>query len=140
MAASDPIQSHRKVVAGSNRSFGFVFAGFFLVVGLWPFLKGAPIRPWALALAALFLVAAVAYPRLLAPLNQVWFKVGRLLHHVVNPLIMGLIFVGAIVPTGLVLRALKKDLLALRRDPDAASYWIARNPPGPPPQSMPRQF
>jgi hypothetical protein len=40
----------------------------------------------------------------------------------------------------LVLRALGKDLLRLKRDPKADSYWIAREPPGPAPGSMSKQF
>jgi hypothetical protein len=38
------------------------------------------------------------------------------------------------------MRMLGKDPLRLRRDPDAASYWIHRTPPGPTPESMKNQF
>jgi hypothetical protein len=140
MAASDFAQSHRKVVAGTNRSFGFAFAAVFAVVGVWPYFSGAPLRLWALALGLIFLTAAVAFPRALAPLNWLWFKFGRVLHHVMNPLIMGVIYVGAVIPTGLLLKAFGKDVLRLKRDPDASSYWIERKPPGPGPKSMSRQF
>jgi hypothetical protein len=40
----------------------------------------------------------------------------------------------------LLLRALGKDLLRLKREPDARTYWIAREPPGPAPGSMSKQF
>jgi hypothetical protein len=43
-------------------------------------------------------------------------------------------------PFALILRMAGKDLLRLRRDPAAASYWIERDPPGPPPESMVEQF
>jgi hypothetical protein len=33
-----------------------------------------------------------------------------------------------------------KDFLRLRIDRSAKSYWIEREPPGPPPQSMKNQF
>jgi hypothetical protein len=59
---------------------------------------------------------------------------------VVNPIVMGLVFYGAVLPTGLVMRALGHDLLRLRRDAKADSYWIRRQPPGPAPQSMVDQF
>jgi len=45
-----------------------------------------------------------------------------------------------VLPTGLVMRAMGKDLLRLKREPDAASYWIVRAPPGPAPESMKDQF
>ena len=33
-----------------------------------------------------------------------------------------------------------KDLLRLKRDPAASSYWIPREPPGPPPETMRNQY
>ena len=79
-------------------------------------------------------------PRLLQPLNRLWFKLGLLLHHVVNPVIMALMFYGAMLPMALLLRWLGKDLLRLKREPEAQSYWIAREPPAPAPGSMSKQF
>jgi hypothetical protein len=63
-----------------------------------------------------------------------------LLHAVVNPLIMGLVFYGAVLPTGLVMRALGKDVLRLKLEPDRDSYWLDRQPPGPAPETMKDQF
>lgn len=42
--------------------------------------------------------------------------------------------------TGLMRRALGKDPLGLKRDPNAESYWIPREPPGPDRESMSNQF
>lgn len=140
MATNEPVVSHRKVVAGSDRSFGLVFAGFFALVALLPTLHGAPVRWWALGLALAFVAIAFIAPRVLHPLNRVWFALGLLLHHVVNPVVMAVMFYGAILPMALLLRALGKDLLRLKREPQAASYWIAREPPAPAPGSMNKQF
>jgi hypothetical protein len=90
--------------------------------------------------AALFLAAALLRPALLNPLNRLWLKFGLLLHRVVNPIVMGLLFYGTVWPTGLVMRALGKDLLRLKRQPEAHSYWIVRAPPGPAPETMKDQF
>ena len=59
---------------------------------------------------------------------------------VVNPIVMALLFYGTVLPTGLVMRVLGKDLLRLKRQPDADSYWIMRQPPGPSPGTMKDQF
>ena len=85
---------------------------------------------------------AVAFvrPAWLAPLNRVWFKFGLLLQRVVNPLVMAVIYFAVVTPTGLIMRALGKDPLHLRYDPDARSYWIPRDPPGPERESMKNQF
>lgn len=140
MAVNEPVASHRKVVAGSDRSFGLVFAAFFGLVALFPTVHGAPIRWWALAVAAAFAAVALFAPRLLHPLNRLWFAFGLLLHHVVNPVIMAVMFYGAVLPMAVLLRAFGKDILRLKRDPAAASYWIARELPAPAPKSMTKQF
>ena len=128
------------VTAGSDRGFGLVFAGFFALVSAFSWWRGHAGWHWTLPLAAVFLVIAYTYPRVLAPLNVVWMKFGLLLHKVVTPLILGLLFFVTITPIGLIMRAFGKDFLRTKMDPGAKSYWIERAPPGPPPQSMKNQF
>jgi hypothetical protein len=129
-----------EIVAGSDRSFGLVMAGAFAVVTALNGWHAGRIWPWTAALAAVFLIAALLRPAVLKPLNRVWLKFGLLLHKIVNPVIMALLFYGTVLPTGLVLRAMGKDLLRLKREPDAASYWIVRTPAGPAPDTMKDQF
>jgi hypothetical protein len=134
-------QSHgRKVEMGSDRSFGLVFAAFFLILCLLPLKSGEEPRLWAGAVAGAFLVVALVAPKALKPLNKLWFLVGMALHHVVTPVVMGLLFFVTVTPIGLIMRAMGKDPLRLSRDDAAASYWIKRDPPGPAPDSMRRQF
>ncbi|NJL07389.1 MAG: hypothetical protein HC900_03340 [Methylacidiphilales bacterium] len=141
MSANEPTVSHREVKRGSERSFGVVFAVAFAVIGLLPIVtRGDGARWWALAVAVAFAAVAILAPALLGPLNRAWFKFGLLLHHLVNPLIMGLLFYGAFVPMALVLRASGRDLLRLKRESAAESYWILRDPPGPETGSMSKQF
>jgi hypothetical protein len=124
----------------SDRGVGLVFAGFFAVVGLFPVLFGGSPRLWCLAVAAAFAVVALARPRLLRPFNRAWFKFGLLLHAVVTPAVMAIVFYTTVTPTALVRRMLGKDSLGLKFDRDAASYWVERVPPGPPPETMKNQF
>jgi hypothetical protein len=56
-----------------------------------------------------------------------------------GPAAMAVLFVCVFAPLGLLLRLLGRDLLRLKRDPAAATYWIARDPPGPAPGSMSKQ-
>jgi hypothetical protein len=41
---------------------------------------------------------------------------------------------------GILMRVMGKDPLRLKKDDKAESYWIPREPPGPPPGSMTNQF
>jgi hypothetical protein len=126
--------------AASNRNFGFVFTGFFAVVGLGPILAGNPARPVALVVAALFLLAALIAPSLLGPLNRSWTRLGLALHRFTSPVALCVLLYLVITPIGLILRLSGKDTLRLRRDPCAPSYWISRDPPGPAAETMRNQF
>jgi hypothetical protein len=128
------------VVAGSDRTFGLVMAGAFAAVTALNLWHAGRLWPWTGGLAVLLLAAGMLRPALLHPLNLVWLKFGLLLHRIVNPVVMALLFFGTVWPTGLVMRALGKDLLRLKRQPDADSYWIVRTPPGPLPETMKDQF
>jgi hypothetical protein len=129
-----------KIVAGSDRSFGLVMAAAFAAVTLLNGWHAGRVWPWTGGVAALFLAAALLRPAVLHPLNLIWLKFGLLLHRVVNPVVMALLFYGTVLPTGLVMRMLGKDLLRLKREPGADSYWIVRQPPGPAPETMKDQF
>jgi hypothetical protein len=132
----DEFRSHHKVKAGSNRSFGIIFAAFFALIGLWPTIAGHPVRWWGLALSVLFVGAAFVAPQLLQPLNRSWSRFGVVLSGIVNPLLMALIFFLAVMPVALLMRLVGRDLLGLKRQPVAGSYWITRAAPS----SMSKQF
>jgi hypothetical protein len=129
-----------KVVPGSDRSFGLVMAGALAALTSLNAWHSGRLWPWTGGLAALLMAAALLRPALLHPLNLLWLKFGLLLHRVVNPVVMALIFYGTVLPTGLVMRMMGKDPLRLERQPGADSYWIARKPPGPSPETMRDQF
>ena len=128
-----------EVVGPSNRSFGLVFTVVFAAIGLFPIWRGGPVRPWALAVAALFCVTALATPRALAPLNRLWLLIGLGMHRVVNPVVMAALFYLAVTPFGLVMRVLRKGLVRrLHPDATASTYWISRADG--PPSRMDQQF
>lgn len=132
---------HEEEIEGSSdRAFGWVFAGVFGLIGLWPVVWGRPPRAWSLGVAFVFLVLAFVWPRGLAPLNRLWRRVGLILHAVVHPVVMAGVFFTTVAPIGLIMRGLGKDPLRLRFDRTARTYWIERRPPGPAPDTMDRQF
>ena len=128
------------VKSSSDRSFGIVFTVFFAIIGLLPLLHGRGLRLWALAVSAVFLLLALLVPASLAPANRLWTKFGMLLHHIVSPLALGILFFLVVTPIGLMMRLFGKDPLRLRLDRSASSYWIERTPPGPDADSLKNQF
>ena len=116
----------------SDRSFGWTFAGLFVLVGFF--------HPWLLLLAALTAAVTVLRAHWLAPLKRAWMKFGELLHRVVSPVILGAIFYGVFTPVGVAMRAFGRDALRRTYEKDARTYWIERNPPGPPDDSFRDMF
>ena len=112
----------------------------FAIIGLAPLVGGGAVRGWSLAIGALFAALSLLRPRTLAPLNRLWTRFGLLLHHIVNPVVMGVMFFLVVTPIGLMMRALGKRPLNIDLVPDAESYWIERKPPGPAPETMKQQF
>ena len=113
-----------KPVLPSDRSFGWTFTGFFTLVALF-------FQPWMLALAAATALVTVIRSHWLAPFNRAWMKFGMLLHHVVSPVVLGLIYFGVFTPVALVMRAFGRDAMCRRFEPARPSYWVRREPPGP---------
>jgi hypothetical protein len=122
----------------SARSTGFVFAGVSVLIAL-----AYRHHPTVLAIAAcaavLFLALSFLAPRVLEPLNIVWFKIGMIMHKVVTPVIMFLMFAIAVVPMGALMR-LFSDPLRLKRDNTLSTYWLEPNPDELKLSSMKNQF
>ena len=140
MQTHETIASFRKVTLGSNRKFGLTFSVIFAIFGVLPWFRHESPR-WALiGVSAAFLAAALSRPDWLTLLNQAWFKLGLLLNKVVSPIVMGVLFFGALTPFAWLLRKRGKDLLSLKLKPEAETYWIEREPPGPARGTLIKQF
>ena len=134
-------QAREEVVkVSSERSFGLVFAGFFALLGALSLYSGAERWHYWFPLAGVFAVLAYAAPRLLAPLNRLWAKVGLLLHMVISPVILGILFYVCVTPIGVLMRISGRDPLRRKFEPAAKTYWITREPPGPAPETFNNQF
>ena len=117
-----------EVKLSSNKSFGIVFFIVFLLIGVYPLLKGSDLRIWSLIISFIFLVLGLINSKILTPLNRLWFKFGLLLGKFISPLIMGIIFFVVVTPTGIIMRLFKKDLLNLKYN-KKESYWINKSGP-----------
>jgi hypothetical protein len=118
--------SPRSVEIGSNRSFGGVMGVACLLfsgIGFWTHSAYWPI--WAGAAAA-FGSAALVWPSLLSPLNRVWFWFGLALHKIVNPVVMGVLFFGVIMPIGMLMRLTGKRPLSCEFEAGKSTYWAQR--------------
>jgi hypothetical protein len=117
-----------------------VFAGVFALYGCLPLIHSATPRWWSFAATIALATIAFIRPEMLRPYNRAWLMFGRLLHRIVSPLVMGVIFFLCVTPIAYIMRFRGKDVLLLKRRPDLTSYWIPRGLSAPTSESMKRQF
>lgn len=124
----------------SNRSFGLVFVVFFSLLGLYSWWTKGNWYLLFLSGAAIIGLITLLNPSWLTPFNRAWMKFGEILHHIISPIVLGIIFYGMITPMGLVMRLAGRDAMHRRYNRQLASYWLLRDPPGPDTDSLPNQF
>ena len=120
----------------NNRSFGILFFIVFLIIGLWPLLSGEILRLWSVILSLIFLLLGFINSNLLTPLHKAWIQLGITLGKVIAPLVMLVIFFAIVTPIGLLLKIFGKDLLKIKKNKLAKTYWTLRENI----KSMDRQF
>ena len=110
----------------SNKSFGYFFAFIFLVIGSY-FLFANLFFLYVIffSLAILFILSSIFFPDYLFILNKLWMKFGMVLAKIINPIILGFIFLFIFTPIGLFFKLIKRDELGLKVK-KKISYW--KNP------------
>ena len=109
-------------------------------LALWPLHAGRAVRGKLLVCALAFLFVAMVRPALLGPMNKVWTLLGLAMGRIANPILLAVLFFLIFAPAGLISRWLGKDALRLKWAREARTYWIVRDPPGPQPDTMSKQF
>lgn len=130
--------AQQQPAAPSERSTGLVFAAVAIIIAiLW---RGSPgaFRS-ALSIAVVLAAVSMLLPRALKPLNVIWFQIGLLMHRVMGPLVLFLIFAVVFVPAGFLMR-IWYDPLRSKRAKQGSTYWITRGSDGSPTRSMENQF
>ena len=123
------ISMHASTEQSSEKSFGLVFSIVFLIVALYPLIISSSLRIWALVISIIFFLLAFLAPKILVLPNKLWFKFGLLIGSIVAPIVMAFVYFVTVVPTGLIMRLLGKDLLKNKLDKNAKSYWVIRSEP-----------
>ena len=123
------IASHVSTEQSSEKSFGVVFSIVFLIAALYPLINSEGLRIWALVVSIIFFLLAFLAPKILVLPNKLWFKFGLLIGSIVAPIVMAFVYFVTVLPTGLIMRLLGKDLLKQKLDKNAKSYWIERKEP-----------
>ena len=140
VGSHEDLRRTQEIEGSSDRGFGLVFVVVFVIIACWPLIHGESPRWWSFGVAGILAAIAAIKPALLARPNALWMKFGVFLGNVVGPIAVGILFFGVVTPLGVIMRLTGKDPLRLRLNRGAGSYWILREPPGPPPKSLKNQF
>ncbi len=111
-----------------ERQFGIALAAV-CGAGALLHLKSAGTLPTGVViLAILAALASWLLPSIFIAPTRVWLRIGNVLHKVVNPVILGLIFLIVVLPVGLMLRSSRKRFSSTNsRERAQDSYWIERS-------------
>lgn len=105
-----------------------LFTGVACVVGLYYlFLRGAS-TGWYWIGAGAALGSLRVIPPVFRFIYRVWVSFSVVIGYFVSRLILVLVFLIVMIPTGLLMRVLGKDPMDRKWEPDASSYWITRAP------------
>ena len=122
------------------RDFGLLLGGItaplFGLVLPWLFGRSLPSWPWVFG--AVVLTWALALPQSLKPLYLVWMAVGAVLGWINTRIILTVMFFLVILPTGLIMRLTGKDPMARSFSDQAKSYRTVSS--GTDPKQMERPF
>ncbi len=129
------ISSRQKKTRAELRKYGLVmFAAFGVISGLL-FWRERPAWIFTAVPSLLFLVFALALPGALAPVEKLWMKLAAVLGFIMTNVLLFLVFLLAIIPTGFILRILGKTPLKKGFSEDSSSssnsYWIEVDKNGP---------
>ena len=101
-------------------SVGPAFAVVFGIVLPWVFNKPWPLWPWILA--AVLCLWGLLHPMSLSLIYKGWMKLGLLLHKVVSPIVLGVMFYLLFTPISLLVKLFGKRLIDTDFDASLQSY------------------
>ena len=91
-----------------NKNFGIFFSIFFLILVLYIYTQTKDIKYNLIYLSLIFFILGIFNSILLTPLRLLWLKIGIILSKITSPIIMGLIYLLLVVPTGLMMKIFSK--------------------------------
>lgn len=110
----------------SLRKFGWTMCACLILVGLALFLKHNPLSRMFWGGGVIFLILGQFLPGVLKPVYRLWMGIAFCLGWVNTRIILMLVYYLAVTPIGLMMRLLRKDILNLRLEKDARTYWLKR--------------
>ena len=117
----------KKLTLKELQEFGLLTGG--IIAGLFglvlPLIKGhsLPIIPWIIAV--ILVGFAIVSPKSLAPVYQIWMKIGLALGWMNNRIILSIVFFLILTPMAFIMKLIKRDTMTRSFDFQAETYRIS---------------
>ncbi|MFH1245972.1 MAG: SxtJ family membrane protein [Candidatus Omnitrophota bacterium] len=110
------------------RRFGLAAGTAWSILGIMFYLRHKEYYPVFFIFSFLFISLALIMPVFLNPVQKIGMTAGKYIGMVFTGIILAAVFYLVITPVGIVMRMLGKELLEVKLNPQADSYWIVRKP------------
>lgn len=115
-----------RLTASEGRRFGFTVGGAFLALGLLAWWRGRATLAAVLAIGGgLLVLAALAVPTRLGPIERAWMGFAYYLSRFTTPIVMAIMYFGIVTPLGIVRRLLAHNPIVQRET--TTGFWKVRD-------------
>ena len=108
------------------KKFGRTMAFCLLAIGLVLLLRRKSLFMVLWAIGLIFFILAQARAVSLQPIYKIWMGLAFCLGWINTRIILLLVYYLVVTPIALMMRLFRKDLLSLKLEKDAESYWLKR--------------
>jgi len=128
-----------RLTSQQGRQFGLTVGGAFLALAAIAWWRGHPTTTMVLGtLGSVLALAGLAIPTHLGPVERGWMKLAHLISKVTTPIVMGVMYLGVLLPVGVLRRGLGGNPLVHARQ--GQGFWRPRPEGARRSASMQRQF
>jgi len=114
-----------RLSASEGRKFGLTVGIAFLVLAAISWWREHETLIYVFTgLGGALVAAGLAVPARLGPVQRAWMGLAHAISKVTTPIFMGIVYFLAIMPIGLIMRALKRN--PIRHHPANGSFWASR--------------
>ena len=131
------MKEKNEINKSSEKSFGIIFSTVFFILAIFFYNKEILFFIIFFLISFFFLISGIFFSSLLEKPNIAWFKFGLILSKITSPIIMLVLYIFIVIPTGIFYIFLRKKQYDKKIDKNVKSYWVKRKDPL---ESMDNQF
>jgi Saxitoxin biosynthesis operon protein SxtJ len=123
----EDIKEFLKSTTRDLRKFGLMVGAVFCLLAVWFWLRHRTFFWYVLVPGVPLMALGAIWPRSLKWIYVGWMTLATMVGMVVSTILLTLLFYVVVAPVGLFARAVGKDFLSQKLNPEAPSYWVTRD-------------